>query len=319
MPAISIVHNDANLAEFSRQFGFGNSSFIAEMFSPRIGVKKQSDRYFTIDDEREILRQQETLRAPGTMANVMDWKLSTDTYNADDHALARNITDEEVANSDDPLVPVSDAIEALTINLGLDKEIRLAAQLGTDITTNNPTTPTNKWNQDLGDPISDIENMIAQVYDAVQHPGNSIVMDWLVWQALKHNPTIVERVKAGGTPNAPAVVTRNAVADILELDRDKFLVSTARKNTATRGATASMSTVWSDTIYVAWVPPRVGHKTVMPVATFAWEGDNGKALGKKVLRWRDDRIGADVVQVHDYYDMKTVAESAASKLENVLA
>jgi hypothetical protein len=68
-------------------------------------VRKQSDKYFIHDAEREAFRASNDRRAPGTEANEVNFALSTDNYYAEDHALTSVIPDEERENADPAIQP----------------------------------------------------------------------------------------------------------------------------------------------------------------------------------------------------------------------
>ena len=125
MPEATQVHIDAALTNVS--VAYKNTAFIADELAPVVGVRKQFDRYFIHDAEREVFRSTDDKRAPGAEANEIDFALSTDSYAAEDHALTSVIPDEERDNADPPFQPNIDRTEFLTDKILLNKEIQLAS------------------------------------------------------------------------------------------------------------------------------------------------------------------------------------------------
>ncbi len=93
MPEVQQVHIDAALTNLS--VAYRNNDYIAELIAPRVAVRKQSDRYYIYDAERESIRATEDMRAPGSLASEVDYTLRTDSYYCNDHALASAVADEE--------------------------------------------------------------------------------------------------------------------------------------------------------------------------------------------------------------------------------
>lgn len=106
MPQVSEVHVDAALTNLS--VGYRNPAFISDLLAPVVGVRKQFDRYYVYDSEREAFRSTNDRRAPGAEANEVDFSLSTDSYSCEDHALTSVIPDEERENADPPIQPSID-------------------------------------------------------------------------------------------------------------------------------------------------------------------------------------------------------------------
>ena len=145
MPEVNQVHVDAALTNLA--VGYRNPAFISDVIAPVVGVRKQFDRYFIYDSEREGFRASDDRRAPGAAANEVDFALSTDSYFCDDHALTSVIPDEERDNADPPIQPNIDRTEFLRDKIDLNKEIELAGVLtdATLITQSETLSGTSQW------------------------------------------------------------------------------------------------------------------------------------------------------------------------------
>ena len=67
MPEVSQVHIDAALTNVC--VAYSNPNFVADAIAPPVAVRKQSDKYFIYDSERERFRSSDDRRAPGVGAN----------------------------------------------------------------------------------------------------------------------------------------------------------------------------------------------------------------------------------------------------------
>ena len=94
------VHHDTLLSGVAvTAFATGAEGLISNDIFPEVGVAKQSDRYAIID-KGNFLRIPRTRRAPRTRANRVEFQVSSDTYFADNHALAGEMAVEDVYNAD---------------------------------------------------------------------------------------------------------------------------------------------------------------------------------------------------------------------------
>jgi hypothetical protein len=113
MPEVSQVH--VNVALTNVSLAYRNPAFIADLIAPPVGVRKQQDRYFIHDAEREAFRSTSDHRAPGAEANEVDFALSSEAYYCEDHALVSVIPDEERENADPAIQPDIDRVRRLPL------------------------------------------------------------------------------------------------------------------------------------------------------------------------------------------------------------
>ncbi|MBI1292284.1 hypothetical protein GC173_13765 [bacterium] len=312
MPDVSAVHLDAALTNLS--IAYRNTGHIAREIAPEVLVRRQSDRYFIHDTEREAFRQTDDGRAPGTEASEVDFRLSSDSYYCDDHALEAVIPDEERANADSPLQPEADRVELLTDKILLNQEILLAERLrAADVLPDlDLATETEQWDDEEVDPFSHVEAARAAILQGAQVLPNTLVLPFAVYTALRNHPKVVSRVSAA----ARAVVGPGTLAELFDVER--VLVARTMRNGAAPGQAPSMAPVWGRDALLLHVPPRVGIKSLAPVLTFAWSHAGGSIRGHAVQSWREERRKATMIRVQKYYDIKVVAPSAAFILRNAI-
>ena len=193
MPEVSQVHIDTALTNVS--VAYRNRDYIADDVAPPIAVRKQSDKYFVYDPEREFMRATPDARAPGAEANEVDFALSTDSYFCEDHALEAAIPDEERENADPPLQPDVDRAELLADKIALNREIALHTLLstGTGINTHS-LDPLEWWSLPDSDPLAHLRAAANVVFSSVQRRPNVAVFPYAVFDVLRNHPRIVERL-----------------------------------------------------------------------------------------------------------------------------
>lgn len=311
MPEVQQVHIDAALTNLS--VAYRNNEFIAEQLAPRVAVRKQSDRYYTYDGNREALRTTADLRSPGSIAGEVDYTLSSDSYYCEDHALSSAIPDEERENADPAIQPDMDRTEFLTERILLNQEVALEQMMRTTTAIEEVGVgPGEDWTSDSSDPIALVQDARLQVFAGCQRRANVMVLPSAAYEALRVHPAIIDRIKYSSL----GVVTADLLAQLFDVDR--VLVPRSYVNTATAGNPPTVTELWQPNVYLLHVAPRPGLKQVTFASTFVWNGMPGAAEGTLVERWRDSSRKADIVRVQKYYDTKIIAPGAAVRIGSVV-
>lgn len=311
MPEVSQVHVDAALTNVS--VAYRNSEYIADDVAPPVIVRKQSDKYYVYDAEREAMRSTPDRRSPGAEANEVNFALSTDSYYCEDHALSASVPDEERENADPAIQPEIDRTELLTDKIGLNREIEIETLLRTDAAIPEIVLdPAEQWDSPDNDPLPRFRVARQTIFQNCQRRANTIVLPYKVFDVVRNHPKVVERIKY----SSAGILNEQLLAQLLDVDR--VLVPRAYKNTAPKGRTASVSPIWGAGAYMLYVPPRPALKQVSVAYTFVWNVAGG-VNGAVVERWREARRKADMIRVQKYYDQKLVAPGAAYRMLNVVA
>jgi len=304
MPEVSQVH--VNVALTNVSVGYRNPAFISDIIAPPVSVRKQQDRYYIYDAERESFRATNDQRAPGAEANEVDFALSTDSYYCADHALVSVIPDEERENADPAIQPDIDRTEFLSDKIDLNKEIDLVAQM-----TSNGDIPgatlagVTQWSHADANPLTAIETGKDAVAEKIQIMPNVLILPQEVYAQVRVHPKVLEALQysTGGIPTPAILATL--------FDVDQVLVPRAVKNTSLPGNTASMQYVWGKNAVLAYIPRRAALKTVAFAYSFTWTLAPGSVNGRLVETWREHGRKSDIVRVQRYYDQKIVAPEAA--------
>ncbi|KKM77122.1 hypothetical protein LCGC14_1373170, partial [marine sediment metagenome] len=245
-------------------------------------------------------------RAPGTRAPRGDYELSTDNYLCVEKALAKQVPDEVIDNSDDPLTPLVRATEYVTDKMFMNQEIDiLDLVFGTGWASS--ATPGTLWSNDAADPLGDIETGMNTVALAIGREPNTGVIGRGLWRYMKNHPDIVDRIKYGQTPGSPARVTEVAVAALVGLDR--LLVARAIKNTAQEGAADSFSFIGGNHMSLLYVTGSAAIDEPSAGYLFSW-------MGREVNRFVEDQEHAQVVEARESWDTKLTASDSGYLLKS---
>jgi len=268
MPDVANVHTDAILSNISEKYS--NAAYVGLQLLPVVPVKKESDKYYKYDSKADRFRIPTTLRAPKTESKMVDWKVTTGTYQCEEHALNDLIDDREKNNADKPLNLEVDTVEFLTDIIELAQEKRIVDLLTGAGMTHNATITT-KWNVYAdSDPISDIETGKQDVHSRIFRYPNVLLLGVQVYDQLKHHPDILDRIKYV----QKGVVTPELMASIFEVD--KVIIGAAGYNTKKEGQTAIYGYLWGKYALLAYVEPRPGIKKFSLGYTFK--------VGKNITR-----------------------------------
>ena len=118
MPELANVHTDAILSNISQKYS--NAAYVGLQLLPVVPVKKESDKYYKYNSKADRFRIPQTLRAPKTESKTVDWKVTTGTYQCEEHALNDLIDDRERDNADSFLSSVLCGPKLLVIGNGDD-------------------------------------------------------------------------------------------------------------------------------------------------------------------------------------------------------
>lgn len=192
---------------------------------------------------------------------------------------------------------------------------------GNELTGVDSTTPGSnefiKFSNDNSDPIKFIDEQRTEMQEKTGRKPNRLALGADAFNALKHHPGILERVKYGGTSNNPANVTKAALAELFGVE--KLVVMESIHNMARQGADAQMSFIGDPKAMLlayATDAPAVDEPSAGYI--FAWDmlGD-GQILP---IRQYPGESGTDSDFVDGLmaYDMKKTADDLAVFFKEVV-
>lgn len=324
--ALQIV--DPVLTTVARQYVA--SGFVYQDVAVRIPVTVDSGQYPTFSgffgDDSDDLEQPIDHRAP-TPEISFDWSL--DTYLCQDFRLKESITNKERTQASlngDPLHLEVSKVKHLRTRMALRRELRLAKVLrdtsnGGQL-TGGTATPSNKWDVDAATIEADVEAGALAVRGKIGFVTNTMLLDLAVAMKVARQQDIREIVKytvpgerilAGGAQLPPILFGhRPLIADV-------------SRNTAKKGATESLSTVWADHVrllYIAdapgWGIPSVAYSFAAPIDGSPAPEPGAEGQYEVVDRYRENDPPIEYIRAWESLDEKVCAPDAGYELEDVL-
>lgn len=334
-PTPSDVHVNGPLGNVSIAYVQNAGGFVADRVFPNVPVQKQSDVYFKYD-MADWNRDNYRKRAPSTESAGTGWKISTDSYYAHVWALHHDIDDDTRANADSPLDMDRDATIFLTQQALLSREIQWTANFfttgiwtgsstGTDLVGSavNTTSEDLRWNDANSTPIEDVARESDAIKLASGFRPNVLVIGAQVWTALKNHPDIIDRIKYTSGNANPAVVSRQAVAALMELDEILVMDSIQVTSKENPDFETSMTTAFigGKNALLAYRNPTPS--LMMPSAgyTFSWVARVGSSpMGVRILSFRRaPEFKADRVEGEMAYVQKAVATRCGAFWTGIVA
>lgn len=276
---------------------YRNQALVADMVLPRVSVGKMDFKYFKFNQAEPFTVPDTKIGRRGEARMVEFGGVETADYCVD-YGLKDVVPVHDIANAEgSPFDPMRNATLNLTRLVALDREIRVAAKVfatGSYAAGNQSTlSGTSQWSDYTNsNPLS---AMLTAMDSMIMRP-NKLVLGQEVWTKLRQHPRIVEAIKATGAGvNAQGTVTRQQVADLLELQ--EVIVGQAFVNNAKKGQTPSFARTWGKFASLIYTEPVTGTEAA---TTFGFTAEFGG--GQRVRDWFDQSVGADggqTVQVVD--------------------
>lgn len=282
--------------------------FVASQLFPVVPVGKQSDRYYTLD-KKAWLKIHETKRAPKQRANRIEFDVSTDSYFADNYALAAEIPLEDLANADAALSIRNSNVSLVGRGLLADYEVRVANTCTTS--GNHVAAPVRNTGADAWDAVNSAD-LVAQVmlghtniFNNTGLRANTLVLDYQSYMYAKQNNRLFSRFQYRAT--GPAMVSDAQLLEVFNVDR--LLIARSQKNNANPAQTASVTSIWGPTALLTRVEQAVSLMTATYGLSFRWTSPE---LGVPMAITTDVENGAgsrkiEVLEGGYYQDEKLVA------------
>lgn len=325
-PTAGDLHINTPLTNLSIAYRQSDTGFVSEDVFPVVPVQKQSDAYY-IFDRADWNRNTMQKRARAAESAGGGYRVSNDTYFAHVWALHKDIADIDRSNADSMFKPDSDATMWLTDQLRMNREKEFASTYlttgvwGLDLagTASSPTLGTSflQWSDPNSTPVQDIRYAMRRLQVASTLKANTLTVTIETWHSLMDHPDILDRIKGAASPSSPAVVQRQAIAGILELDR--ILVMESVENTAGENLTESNAYIGSKKALLTHSAKSPGLNTPSAGYTFAWNGYLGGSLNQVIRRFRMEHTLSDRVEIETAYVKKVTGSSLGVYFSSAVA
>lgn len=306
-PTVQNVYQDPLLTDLSLRYS--NDNLIADKIFPSLPVKKRTGVYFKYD--KSNLKAAKTARTGLSRANRADYATSKVNYGPlTERSLEIGIEKDVLDQYQDPLEPRSDAANAVTEMVLLEREVDLAADLFSTakITQNVTLSGTSQWSDYANSsPFTDFQTAISTILkNGIVRP-NTLVLGQEVWDKLKNHPDLLERIKY----TQVATLTEDLLASLIGVKQ--VVIGTAVQNTAADGQTDSVSYVWGKSAILMYVTDAPALRSVTLGYHFTLDG------GRYIDRWSEQWNKGEYVRFNDYYDREFVAIEAGYLIKNAVA
>lgn len=327
-PTAGAVHVNRPLTNISIAYSQEATDFVADRVFQNIPVEKQSDVYYTFPREY-FFRDDFGVRAPGTESSGGGYEADgTASYLCVTSAFHHDIPDEIRRNSDydqDRLATMLVMQKAM-----IRREVAWATKFFTtsvwaqDVTGVAGVPGANQvkqWNDAASTPINDIAAWRTDMKQNTGVFGNVLTMGQQVWDVLKTNPQIMDRIKYTGGPSDPAMITKEMVAALFEVD--ELLVMSATKVTSKEAAaTGTYAFIGGKSALLTYRPPSPGIFVPAAGYTFSWTNfldAMGTDMGVLMTKYRMQPIWSDRVEGHMSFDQKLVANALGRFFTTLIA
>jgi hypothetical protein len=299
------AHLDVPLTNIAvAAFASGIDGYIGTQLFPAVPVDKQSNKYYIIDPD-SWLRVPDTSRAPKTRPNRIEFKVSCDAYFAQNFALAGEIAQEDLTNTDMALQIRENTANIVLQSLIQDFEVRLANLVTSSTNVGSGVTVSSKWS-DLtnSNPLVDVTTAIAFIRQTTGLMPNTLVVDEDTFQVLRRHSKLIELYKytSGGLLNDEQIAAAMGV--------QKILHGRGVINNAKEGQAASMTNIWGNNALLCYVQPGVSLMTQTLGLAFRWKPDLIPAP-LAMFRYNDPDPGKkiEVVEASYYQAEKVIAKN----------
>lgn len=309
------VHINRPLTNISVAYMQDESAFIASRIFPTVGVQSQSDLFWKFD-RGDWNRNEMKMRADVTESAGITFSMSQDNYYVPVYAVHHDVGDQLRANADSVLAVDTISTQLITRKALIFEETAFANSFfktgvwpsqKTGVASAPGANQFLQWNDAASEPAKDIKRWKSEMRQATGFTPNVLVLGDTTYEILTENDSIVDRIKYGQTPGSPARVTKDALAQLFEIDRIEVLSAIA--NTGPEGGTESNSYIAAaksaGLFFVAPSP-----SLMLPSAgyTFAWTGYLGaNARGGRVSQFRMPLIKADRFEIEVAFAHKQVS------------
>lgn len=318
-------HPNALLTEISVAYGQDPNGFVADKVFQNISVSKSVNIVARIP-RGAFNRNDVKPRAPGTESQSVQWERDQSlVYNCVPSALSTYITDDLRDDEDDPFDADAEATLLLTNKVLIERDVNFAAEFMVTTAWSGESAGVAagagsggggapgsgqflQWDDDDSTPIEDIRAAITARAEATGFRMNVLTLGRRVFDAMIDHPDIVARVNQGQTPGGPAMVNKQRLTEIFELD--EILVMDSVVNTAIEGAVEASSFIGGKTALLTYRPAKPGKMTPAAGYTFTWRGErrqNGPQ-GWSIEKWYERNKRADKIEINQAYDQFRIGQ-----------
>lgn len=236
--------------------GYKHAAYVGSRLFPAVYVRTSGGQVLEFD--KDAFKIYSTRRAPGSSTAVIEWGYKGKSFALVQDALNGVVPREH--QRDASVVPgidlgrgaVNRVMRSVTLNLEVDQATLATTAANYPATNKLALSGATKWTDPASKPVDDIEAAREAIRSQCGIYPNVCVMSPKAYIAARNNPSVIGRVLYGGNPATPAQVTKQALADLFNVD--EVIVG---EGVYVNGAGASVD-IWGNNVVLAYVPSSFG-------------------------------------------------------------
>lgn len=296
--------------------------FIAPRVLPVFETPKVSGAIPRIPLE-QLLQNRETLRAPKSGYSRGDWTFEELSYVCREHG-AEEVVDANLA------AMYKDFFDAEVISGGRARDAvlrnheRAIAQMvfdtttwtGAALTTGVGTAWTNHAN---ATPVANVNGARNKVWEGTGLWPNALILTRHAFNELRQCEEIIDLIASQGAGSATKArdITTAQLAAVFDLDH--ILVAGGAQNTADKGQSRSIASIWSNTMaMVARIAETNDIQEPCLGRTFHW-GEDGSTIGATMESYESPDVRGEVIRARHQKDDVILYKEAGHLLTGVMS
>ena len=300
--------------------GYSVRGMIRDMVLPKIRVRALTGDIPTKNGDH--LRIVNNLAGEKSTTPEIDFTISKATgWSIDSYGLKLCVTKED-GERWDPTNPQRGMLEAkrrmaklIRDQQLLQSENALAGTIFDDSNYDASNTVTlagaDQYNGATSTPIDDFQAARVEIFDDTGLVPNVAVMPWEVFQVIKYHTDLISLISNDANKLMGLTPDQLAVA----MNVDKVIVASVKKNSAAKGATQVLSSVWAKNIMFAYVNPNPTPDVIEDSFGYTFEKEAVTADSYKVADPKD----AEFVRVTERHDDLILNFDAAYLIKDAVA
>lgn len=322
-PSDADGHVDRALSNLAiMAFESGEAGLVGNALLPVVPADFQSDKYYVIEKDAFRRVPDQTLRAPGTRAKSVQFRVSSDSFYCQNYALSHGTPLESIKNADTAIRFRENASALVVRALLLDQERRIANLVTSisNIGSGVALTGAAKWSDFVNsNPLADINTAHAFIRNATGLLPNTAVIDWDTLMTLRRHPQLLDfhKYTSGGE------LAESQIRDFLKVQTLLVAQGTVQNELEMAPGvteTPSVTSIWGNTVLFARTGPNTGLQSQTFALRFRWQPDVFPA-NMAVAVNQDTGPGrpkVEIVEAGYYQDEKVVARDLAYAVTTVL-
>lgn len=288
--------------------------FISESLFPVVESMQKTGKLAKYGTDH-LRIEQTIIGGQGKYSRIATVVRSNSSYSIEGHGLEGLVTEDDYSNVEKPYDAEADETLGITSTIMVGKEKGLADVLSdTAVLTQNTTlSGTSQWSDYANsDPVDDFITARKAVKDGCGFAPDLAVMSWDVFQILKYHPGILDAL--GYKDNRTGGLTGQEMADVLNVKR--VLVGEASYESANKGQTSSLASIWGKHLIFAKMPAKAMKYQTSLGYCFKLKGRKAR----RVLKWSvNNPPNSKAILVDDHYDFCITNANAGYLIKDSVA